>query len=94
MSRASGIRPTNPIAVPATSAAISQSATALRRQAASHGAKRELALDMASGARGGGVNVGVGGGRFGGHTSVGAGVGVDISPTRKHARAIAIYVMP
>ena len=66
----------------------------LRREAASLGANGELLQDMASGARGGGVNVGVGGGRFGGHTSVGAGVGVDISPTRKHARAIAIYVMP
>ena len=66
----------------------------LRREAASLGANGILLQGMASGRRGGGVNVGVGGGRFGGHTSVGAGVGVDVSPTQKHAQAIAIYVEP
>ena len=66
----------------------------LRREAASLGANGILLQGMANGARGGGVNVGVGGGRFGGHTSVGAGVGVDISPTQKHAQATAIYVEP
>ncbi len=66
----------------------------LRREAASLGANGLLLQGIARGARGGGVNVGVGGGRFGGHTSVGAGVGVDISPTQKHAQGIAIYVEP
>ncbi len=64
----------------------------LRREAASLGANGILLQGMASGARRSGVNVGVGGARFGGHTRVGAGVGVDVSPTQKHAQAIAIYV--
>ena len=66
----------------------------LRREAASLGANGILLQGIARDARGGGVNVGVGGGRFGGHSSVGAGVGVDISPTQKHGQAIAIYVEP
>lgn len=66
----------------------------LRAEAASLGANGVLLQDTANGYRGGGVNVGVGGGSFGGHSRVGAGVGVDISPTRKHARATAIYVTP
>lgn len=66
----------------------------LRREAASLGANGVLLTGTAQGYRGGGVNVGVGAGRFGGHTSVGGGVGVDISPTQKHARAVAILVTP
>lgn len=66
----------------------------LRREAASLGANGLLLQDVANGYSRSGVNVGVGGGRFGGHTSVGAGVGVDISPTQKHAQAIAIRVDP
>ena len=66
----------------------------LRREAARLGANGLLLQGMGQAGRGGGVNVGVGGGRFGGHTSVGAGVGVDISPTQKHAQATAIYVEP
>ena len=66
----------------------------LRAEAASLGANGVLLQDTANGYRGGGVNVGVGGGNFGGHTRVGGGVGVDISPTQKHARATAIYVAP
>ncbi|WP_140909784.1 hypothetical protein [Cognatiluteimonas lumbrici] len=66
----------------------------LRREAASLGANGVLLTDTATGYRGGGVNVGVGGGRFGGRTHVGGGVGVDISPTQKHARAVAILVTP
>lgn len=66
----------------------------LRREAAALGANGLLLQGVSNGMRGGGVNVGVGGGRFGGHTSVGAGVGVDISPTQKHAQAIAIRVDP
>jgi hypothetical protein len=41
---------------------------------------------------GSGVGVGVGGGSFGGHSHIGGGIGVDLSPTRKHARGMAIYV--
>ena len=66
----------------------------LRREAASLGANGVLLEGMASGANGGRVNVGVGGGSFGGHSRIGGGVGVDISPTQKHARATAIYVAP
>jgi hypothetical protein len=64
----------------------------LRTEAASLGANGVLVQGMADGYRGGGVNVGVGGGSFGGHTRIGGGVGVDISPTQKHAQAIAILV--
>ncbi len=64
----------------------------LRAEAASLGANGVLVQGMASGYRGGGVNVGVGGGSFGGRTRIGGGVGVDISPTRKHAQATAIFV--
>lgn len=66
----------------------------LRAEAASLGANGVLLEGMASGANGGRVNVGVGGGSFGGHSRIGGGVGVDISPTQKHARATAIYVAP
>ena len=66
----------------------------LRREAASLGANGVLLTGTAQGYPGGGVNVGVGAGRIGGHTSVGGGVGVDISPTQKHARAVAIFVTP
>jgi hypothetical protein len=66
----------------------------LRAEAASLGANGVLLQDTANGYGGGGVNVGVAGGSFGGRSSVGGGVGVDISPTRKHARATAIYVTP
>lgn len=66
----------------------------LRREAASLGANGVLLTGTAQGYRGGGVNVGVGAGRYGGHTSIGGGVGVDISPTQKHARAVAILVTP
>lgn len=64
----------------------------LRAEAASLGANGVLVQGMANGYRGGGVNVGVGGGSFGGRTRVGGGVGVDISPTQKHAQATAIFV--
>lgn len=65
----------------------------LRAEAARLGANGLLLQGMASGYRGGRVNVGVGAGRYsGGHTRVGGGVGVDISPTPKHAQALAIFV--
>lgn len=66
----------------------------LRREAASLGANGVLLTGSARDGRRGGVNVGIGAGRFGGHTRVGGGVGVDISPTQQHARAIAILVTP
>lgn len=64
----------------------------LRAEAASLGANGVLVEGVAGAANGGRVNVGVGGGSFGGRSHVGGGVGVDISPTQKHARAIAILV--
>src|SRR5690606_19620171 len=65
----------------------------LRAEAARLGANGLLLQGMASGYRGGRVNVGVGAGRYsGGHTRIGGGVGVDISPTPKHAQALAIFV--
>ena len=66
----------------------------LRREAASLGANGVLLTGTAQGYPGGGVNVGVGAGRIGGHTGVSGGVGVDISPTQKHAQAVAILVTP
>ena len=67
----------------------------LRTAAANLGANGVLLQDTANGYRGaGGVNVGIGGGRFGRHSRVGVGVGVDISPTPKYATATAIYVLP
>lgn len=64
----------------------------LRAEAARLGANGVLVQGMGSGRDGGRVNVGMGGGSFGGHTRIGGGVGVDISPTQKHAQAIAILV--
>src|SRR5690606_18171950 len=65
----------------------------LRAEAARLGANGLLLQGMASGYRDGRVNVGVGAGRYsGGHTRIGGGVGVDISPTPKHAQALAIFV--
>ena len=65
----------------------------LRAEAARLGANGILLQGMASGYRGGRVNVGLGGGHYsGGHTRIGGGVGVDISPTPKHAQALAIFV--
>jgi hypothetical protein len=64
----------------------------LRAEAARLGANGVLVLDTAEGYGGTGVSVGGGGGRYGGRSYGGAGVGVTISPTRKHARAIAIHV--
>ena len=65
----------------------------LRTEAARLGANGLLLQGMASSFRGGRVNLGVGAGRYGGgHTRIGGGVGVDISPTPKHAQALAIFV--
>lgn len=64
----------------------------LRTEAAKLGANGVLLQGMAQGYDGSRVGVGVSGGSLGGSSHVGAGVGVDISPTQKHARAIAILV--
>ena len=66
----------------------------LRKAAAGLGANGVLLQAQGNEPRGGGVGVGIGGGHFGHHTGVSGGVGVDISPARKHAQAIAIYVEP
>ena len=66
----------------------------LRKAAAELGANGVLLQEQGNERSGGGVGVGIGGGHFGGHTAVGGGVGVNISPAQKHARALAIYVEP
>ena len=66
--------------------------TKLRVEAARLGANGVLVQDTVNGYGGSSVGVGVGGGRFGGRSHVGGGVGVSISPTPKYARAIAIHV--
>lgn len=68
--------------------------TKLRTAAASLGANGVLLQDTANAYGGSGVNLGVGGGRFGGRSHVGVGVGVNVSPTPKYATATAIYVLP
>ena len=65
----------------------------LRVEAAKLGANGVLFQDSVEGYGGSSVGIGVGGGRFGGSSHVGGGVGVNISPSRKHARGIAVYVL-
>lgn len=64
----------------------------LRAAAAELGANGVLFQDSVQGYGGSNVGIGVGGGRFGGSSHVGGGVGISISPSRKHARGIAVYV--
>jgi len=64
----------------------------LRTEAARLGANGVLFQGAANGYGGGKVGVGVGGGSFGGHSHVGGGIGVDISPTPKYGSGIAIFV--
>ena len=66
--------------------------TKLRAEAAKLGANGVLFQGTENGYGGSGVGVGVGGGHFGGHSHFGGGVGVDISPTQKYARGMAIDV--
>ena len=66
----------------------------LRKAAADLGANGVLLQEQGNARSGGGVGVGVGGGHWGGHTGVSGGVGIDISPAQKHARAMAIYIEP
>ncbi len=64
----------------------------LRREAARLGANGVLFQGTADGYGGNNVSVGGGVGRGGGRSFSSVGVGVDISPTQKHASGIAIYV--
>jgi hypothetical protein len=64
----------------------------LRAEAAKLGANGVLVQGMGMDGQAGRVGVGVGGGSFGGHTRVGGGIGVDVSPAQKHAQALAIFV--
>jgi hypothetical protein len=64
----------------------------LRTAAAKLGANGVLFQGAANGYGGSNVGVGVGGGSFGGHTRIGGGVGVNISPTPKYASGTAIFV--
>lgn len=66
--------------------------TKLRAEAAKLGANGVLLQGTSSGRGGNRVGVGVGGGSYRGHTSVGGGVGVDISPTQMYGRGVAIFV--
>src|SRR3546814_1456889 len=56
------------------------------------GANGVLFRGTADGYGSGGVSVGAGGGRVGGSSFSGGGIGVNISPRQKYARGIAIYV--
>ncbi len=66
--------------------------TKLRAEAAKLGANGVLLQGTSSGPGGNRVGVGIGGGSYRGHTSVGGGVGVDISPTQVYGRGVAILV--
>ncbi len=66
--------------------------TKLRVEAARLGANGVLFQGTQNGYGGSGVGVGVGGGHFGGHSAFGGSVGVDLSPSQKHARGMAIFV--
>src|SRR3546814_16575319 len=64
----------------------------LRKEAARLGANGVLFRGTADGYGSGGVSVGAGGGRVGGRSFSGGGIGVNINPRQKYARGIAIYV--
>lgn len=64
----------------------------LRVEAARLGANGLVFQGAANGYGRSGVGVGIGGGSFGRHSAVGGGIGVNISPTQKHARGLAIHV--
>lgn len=64
----------------------------LRVAAAALGANGVLFQGAAEGYGGSNVGIGVGSGRFGGRSHVTGGIGVDISPTQKHAAGVAVYV--
>ncbi len=64
----------------------------LREEAAKLGANGVLFRGTAEGYGGSSVGVGVGGGRIGGNSFSSGGIGVNLSPTQKYAKGIAIYV--
>jgi hypothetical protein len=64
----------------------------LRKEAAKLGANGVLFRGTSDGYGGSGVSVGAGGGRVGGSSFSGGGVGINVSPRQKYARGIAIYV--
>ncbi len=64
----------------------------LRVAAAKVGANGVLFQGAAQGYGGSNVGIGVGRSSFGRHSSVGGGIGVNITPSPKHAAGIAIYV--
>ena len=64
----------------------------LRVEAARLGANGVLFQGTQNGYGGSGVGVGIGGGHFGGHGGFSGSVGVDLSPSQKHARGMAIFV--
>jgi len=64
----------------------------LRKEAAKLGANGVLLVGTENGYGGGNTSVGVSGGSFGSHSYGGIGVGVDITPQKKYAHGIAIYV--
>lgn len=64
----------------------------LREEAASLGANGILFQGTAEGHGGGGVSVGAGTGRVGGRSFSSGGIGVNISPSQKHGRGVAIYL--
>ena len=66
----------------------------LKAAAAQVGANGVLLQETASGYGGSSVGVGGSSGHWGGSSGSSVGVGVSISPTQKHARAVAIWVEP
>lgn len=64
----------------------------LRVAAAELGANGVLFQGAAEGYGGSNVGIGVGSGRFGGRSHVSGGLGVNISPSQKHAAGVAVYV--
>lgn len=64
----------------------------LRKEAAKLGANGVLLVGTENAVGGGRGSVGVAGGSIGGHGYGGASVGVDLSPRKKYAHGIAIFV--
>lgn len=65
----------------------------LRVEAAKLGANGVLFQGTADGYGGSSIGVGAGGGSFGNSSFRSGGIGVSVSPTKKHARGIAIHVV-
>lgn len=64
----------------------------LRVAAAQVGANGVLFQGTAQSRGGSNIGIGVGSGSYGRHSSIGGGIGVNITPSPKHAAGIAIYV--